>query len=29
MVPGFMEAKIENETRTGISFKVFVTAKQS
>ncbi|AJC73593.1 MAG: Stage V sporulation protein S [Thermotoga sp. 50_1627] len=29
MVPGFMEAKIENETRTGISFKVFVTTKQS
>jgi len=29
MVPGFMEAKIENETRTGISFKVFVTNKQS
>ncbi|MGB9790760.1 MAG: stage V sporulation protein S [Thermotoga caldifontis] len=28
MVPGFMEAKIENETRTGISFKVFVTPKQ-
>ncbi|AEH51960.1 stage V sporulation protein S [Pseudothermotoga thermarum] len=28
MIPGFMEATIDNEKRTGISFKVFVTTKQ-
>ncbi len=28
MVPGFMEATIDNEKRTGVSFKVFVTTRQ-
>ncbi|RKX42665.1 MAG: stage V sporulation protein S [Thermotogae bacterium] len=28
MVPGFIEALIDNETRTGMSFRIFVTSQK-
>lgn len=28
MVPGFIEALIDNETRTGMSFRIFITSQK-